>query len=311
MTELNRFLKAFDLPLEYSYQIVGPNTKTIYLKKTNYFKMSRFTSLTRELEEFFGTNVIINTRELSITINLADGERTYVTKPDTSAANLDINLGIDKDYNNIKLNIAKAPHILIAGTTGSGKSVVLRNIMSQLDTYEFLDGKTNTLEEVNVVLDRYVDLMERRYKLFTEFDTRHNLMRGTCDIDRFNEYAEKNKINKLNKIVIIIDEYADVAMQDIARKKDKYGIENKIIRLCQKARAAGIHIILATQRPDAKTISGLIRANCPARIALKTGTSIESRIILDVPGAEKLNPRGDMLVKYPGKELVRCQGYSI
>lgn len=307
MTELNVFLKKFDLPLEYSYQVVGPNTRTIYLKKLDYFKMSKLTSLVKELEEFFNRNIIINTRELSLTLNLQDEERTYLTREDTTKeAELDIDLGRDKNYQNIVLKLSKAPHLLIAGTTGSGKSVVLRNIMNQLDNYEFIDGKTHTLEEVNDVLDKYLDIMARRYEVLASYDDRHGLIRGTCDIDMFN----KNLKNKLKKYVLIIDEYADLSMQDIALKTKKYGIESKVVRLCQKARAAGIHVILATQRPDARTISGLIRANMPSRIALKTGTAMESKIILDVTGAEKLNPRGDMLFKFPGEEMVRCQGYQ-
>lgn len=128
------------------------------------------------------------------------------------------------------------------------------------------------------------------------------------DIDLWNSIF-KSKDSKLEKLVLIIDEYSDLSMQDLNLKKNKYNIENKVIRLCQKARAAGIHVILATQRPDAKTLSGLIRANCPTRIGLKVANRMESNIILGEGGCEKLNTKGDMIIYYNNKK-VRCQGYA-
>jgi len=112
------------------------------------------------------------------------------------------------------------------------------------------------------------------------------------------------KGSKLKRIVIVIDELADLLMQDDAT-------ENLLVRLAQKARATGIHLLLATQRPDAKTFTGLLRSNVPSRIALTVRTSQESRIILDEIGAEKLLMRGDMLVRLAGKESVRTHGARV
>lgn len=311
--KINSFLAHFRIPLVYSDEVRGPNTTKIYLKPIKYFKLNSIYSLNKELELLLNRNTIINTENglITLTINLKDKDRVFNSIIDipSDKIKIPVNLGQDNNYNNIILNIAEAPHIIIAGTTGSGKSVLLRSIIKQAKKSAkvlFLDGKTNTLEEVNNILDTYIDLMEDRYKLFTDIDIRRGLLRGTCDIDYFNN----NYKNKLNKIIIIIDEYSDISMQDLARKRNKYNIEAKVVRLCQKARAAGIHIILATQRPDAKTLSGLIRANCPTRIGLHCNNSMESRIVIDTSGLEKLNNKGDMLIKFNGKEeLTRCQGF--
>ena len=307
--EINEYLKQMDIPLEYSDEIQGPNTRKIYLKILKPFKLNKILSLDKELGIFYGVGdkLSINIERDKITLELPK-ERIYpkfeFTKTDDK-----LTVSIGNSYNqDIKIKLADMPHMIIAGTTGSGKSVLLRNIIKQLDYYSFIDGKTNELEEANAILDNFIAMMDRRYKLFTNLEKRLKMERGACDIDFWNNYYEL-ETSKLHRWVVIIDEYADLVMQDKALGRKKLGIENKVIRLMQKARAAGIHVIITTQRPDAKTINGLIRANAPGRIALKTANKLESRIILDKPGAEKLLGKGDMIVQYPGFE-VRCQGYA-
>lgn len=323
MIALNQLLLSFEIPLKYDHEIKGASTNTIYLKPYKYFKLNSILKLDRELELFFRRKVLISTEEefITFTINLRDEEREFpklnldaeVSSGDAKLphgdAELPLHLGIDNKGKDVAIKLSQAPHMIVAGTTGSGKSVCLRNIIKQLESndmakYYFLDGKTNELDEINNVLDNMIFKMEYRYNTFSEYDDEEGLVRGTCDIDYYNKHNEI----QLKKYVVIIDEFADVIMQDNLLKKAKYEIEKKVVRLCQKARAAGIHIILTTQRPDAKTLSGLIRANCPTRIALKCTTGTESRIILDEKGAEKLNGKGDMLIRYGG-DLIRCQGY--
>lgn len=308
---MEELLKEFNIPLRCTDTVTGPSTTKIYLKATKPFKLNKILGLEKELSMFLKTDKVnINLEGEYVTVTIPNKTRTFPKNKPNKTDSDKLTVDIGKAYNeNIKINIAEMPHIIIAGTTGSGKSVLLRNIMNQLNNYTFIDGKTNELEEASEMLDQFVDMMERRYKYFTEYEKSFKMQRGSCDIDFWNSH-HKLETSKLIKHVVIIDEFADLSMQDKALNyRVRYNIENKIIRLMQKARAAGIHVILTTQRPDAKTLSGLIRANAPARIALKVANKTESRIILDKPGAEKLLGKGDMIVQYPGKEI-RCQGYA-
>lgn len=308
--EINEYLKQMDIPLEYSDEIQGPNTRKIYLKILRPFKLNKILSLDKELGIFYGVGdkLNINIEHDKITLELPK-ERVYPEFKFKKTKDEKLTVSIGNSYNqDIKIKLADMPHMIIAGTTGSGKSVLLRNIIKQLDYYNFIDGKTNELEEANAMLDNFIAMMDRRYKYFTNLEKDLKMQRGACDIDFWNNYHELES-SKLHKWVVIIDEYADLVMQDKALGRKKLGIENKVIRLMQKARASGIHVIITTQRPDAKIINGLIRANAPGRIALKTANKLESRIILDKPGAEKLLGKGDMIVQYPGFEA-RCQGYA-
>ena len=209
--------------------------------------------------------------------------------------------------------INKMPHLLIAGTTGSGKSVCVNGIICSIlmrarpDEVKLamIDPKVVELSVYNgiphlmcpvvsdpkkasVLLAKMVQEMENRYQKFA--DT------GTKKIEAYNEYIEKyNKKHpeeqkaKMPFIVVIIDELSDLMM--VAAKE----VEDSILRITQKARAAGIHLIVATQRPSTEVITGLIKANIPSRIAFAVGSGVDSRTILDKVGAEKLLGKGDML----------------
>ena len=226
--------------------------------------------------------------------------------------------------------INKMPHLLIAGTTGSGKSVCVNGIICSIlmrakpDEVKLamIDPKVVELSVYNgiphlmcpvvsdpkkaaVLLQKMVAEMENRYQMFS--DT------GTKKIEQYNEYVEKyNKKNKDNPrskmpyIVIIIDELSDLMM--VAAKE----VEDSILRITQKARAAGIHLIVATQRPSTEVITGLIKANIPSRIAFAVGSGIDSRTILDQVGAEKLLGKGDMFFLPIGMNApIRIQGSFI
>ncbi|MCI8460662.1 MAG: DNA translocase FtsK [Bacilli bacterium] len=226
--------------------------------------------------------------------------------------------------------INKMPHMLIAGTTGSGKSVCVNGIICSIlmrakpDEVKLamVDPKVVELSVYNgiphlmcpvvsdpkkaaTLLAKMVAEMERRYHQFSET--------GTKKIEGYNEYIEKwNKNNpeakkeKMPFIVIIIDELADLMM--VAAKE----VEDSILRITQKARAAGIHLIVATQRPSTEVITGLIKANIPSRIAFAVGSGIDSRTILDQTGAEKLLGKGDMFFLPIGMNSpIRIQGSFI
>ncbi|MQS75857.1 DNA translocase FtsK [Companilactobacillus halodurans] len=240
-------------------------------------------------------------------------------------------LGKDVSGNIIEANITKMPHLLIAGSTGSGKSVAINTIITGI----LMKAKPNDVKlilidpkmvELNVyngipqllipvvtdarraagALQKAVKEMERRYKLFA--DTSHrNITEYNADVDKFNKTAsDEEKMERLPYIVVIVDELSDLMM--VAGHE----VEAAIVRLAQMARAAGLHIIIATQRPSVDVITGLIKANIPSRMAFAVSSGVDSRTILDSVGAEKLLGRGDMLFQPIGKSKpVRLQGAYI
>ena len=233
-------------------------------------------------------------------------------------------LGKDVSGTAVVTDIAKMPHVMIAGATGSGKSVCINTLISSI-IYKakpsevkliMIDPKIVELSVYNgiphllipVVTDPKkaagalawaVQEMENRYLMFAE--------KGVRDLKGYNEAVEKdNNIGKLSHIVIIIDELADLMM---VAKGD---VEDAICRLAQKARAAGMHLVIATQRPSVDVITGLIKANIPSRIAFAVSSQVDSRTILDQVGAEKLLGKGDMLFFPTGApKPVRIQGAFI
>jgi len=237
-----------------------------------------------------------------------------------SKSKLTIGLGKDISGNAIIGDLSNMPHLLIAGATGSGKSVCVNTIISSIlfnarpDEVKFLmiDPKVVELSNYNgiphlilpvvtdpkkasIALNWAVNEMTRRYKMFAEQVVR--------DMKSYNKKAEINGLEMLPHIVVIIDELADLMM--VAPNV----VEDAICRLAQMARAAGIHLIVATQRPSVDVITGLIKANIPSRIAFSVSSSIDSRTIIDMGGAEKLLGKGDMLY-YPSgaSKPKRAQG---
>ena len=260
-------------------------------------------------------------------------------------ATLRLGLGQDVSGHPVLADLTAMPHLLIAGTTGSGKSVLVNSIIAALLSYNspedlrflMVDPKrveltgyngiphliapvVVDLEKVVAVLTWVTREMENRYRTFARY--------GARNIAEFNRKAAEaasaevngsttnepaaggvtrptrpSDLRKLPYIVVVIDELADLMMLSPDET------EKTICRLAQMARATGIHLIIATQRPSVDVVTGLIKANFPARIAFTVATSVDSRVILDTPGAEKLLGRGDMLVVTPEAPLpVRAQG---
>ncbi len=230
---------------------------------------------------------------------------------------LAVSLGLDVSGNPIIADIAKMPHVLIAGTTGSGKSVLINSFISSLlfraspDEVKLIlidpkrveltgyNGIPHLMTPVIVEIDKIlaslkwaIDEMDRRYKKFAE--------NGVRNIDSFNELSG---FQAYPYVVIFVDELADLMAYAPVQ------VEDAIARLAQMARATGIHLVVSTQRPSVDVITGLIKANISCRIAFNVSSMIDSRVIIDMPGAEKLLGRGDMLYIPPDQaKPTRIQG---
>ena len=234
---------------------------------------------------------------------------------------LPLALGKDISGNPVVADMTKMPHLLVAGATGSGKSVALNSMISsllfsatpsdlkivmidpkvlELSIYEGIPHLITPVitqpKEASWILQRLVEEMQRRYRVLAE--------KGVRNIDGYNKLPDKEET--LPYIVVIVDELADLMMT--AQRE----VEDSIARLAQMARAAGIHLILATQRPSVDVITGVIKANFPARISFKVSSKVDSRTILDGMGAEDLLDKGDMLFLQPGtSKLMRVHGAYI
>lgn len=252
----------------------------------------------------------------AIGIDIPNKERRAVLlndlleRPEYKNASGDLMFAIGEEITGkaVVADLTKLPHVLVAGTTGSGKTVVLNNLIISLahryspDYVRFIlfDPKFVELSRYNglphmltreavtsvrdalAAMDYLIDEMERRYNLFRQDHV-------ACIRD-YNKAAEAKSQPRLPYLVFVVDELADM----MAISKSEF--EAKLMRLAQKARAAGIHIVLATQRSDVKVITGTVRANIPCRIALKVFSSYDSQMVIDCAGAEKLIGRGDMLL---------------
>ena len=240
-----------------------------------------------------------NTRPAKVT--LGDVFQAY---PDANDWTLPVGLGKDISGRAVFFDLSEMPHLLVAGTTGSGKSVMLNGLLtSLLLTTDPRQVKMVLIDPKRVELSQFgrvphlitpvvtdvkkaanalawaVAEMERRYEVLENM--------GVRSVDGYNDRAE----TQMPYVVVVIDELADLMMQAGAK------VEDAIIRLAQKARAVGIHLVVATQRPSVDVITGMIKANVPSRIAFAVSSQVDSRVILDTPGAEALLGMGDMLYK--------------
>jgi len=217
-------------------------------------------------------------------------------------------------------DLGSMPHLLLAGTTGSGKSVCLNAIIASLLFHNspaqvqllLVDPKrvemtkyngiphlmapvVTDIEKVIVALRWVAREMERRYEQFSQA--------GARNLEGYNKLARSKGLERLPYIIVIVDELADLML---AAPED---VERTLCRLAQMARATGIHLVIATQRPSVDVVTGLIKANFPARISFAVTSQVDSRVVLDTPGAEKLLGRGDMLFMAPDSpKLQRIQG---
>jgi S-DNA-T family DNA segregation ATPase FtsK/SpoIIIE len=240
-----------------------------------------------------------NTRPAKVT--LGDVFQSY---PDANDWTLPVGLGKDISGRAVFFDLSEMPHLLVAGTTGSGKSVMLNGLLtSLLLTTDPRQVKMVLIDPKRVELSQFGRVPHLITPVVTDVKKAANaLLWGVAEMERRYEVLERMGVRSLEGyndradvqmpyVVVVIDELADLMMQAGAK------VEDAIIRLAQKARAVGIHLVVATQRPSVDVITGMIKANVPSRIAFAVSSQVDSRVIMDAPGAEALLGMGDMLYK--------------
>ena len=335
-TQLQRTLHSFGVSAKVENISVGPAITRYELKPAEGVRVSKIANLADDIALNLAAESIRIEAPIpgkqAVGIEIPNKEKESVPLRDViesdefedNKSKLTVALGKDVAGNIVLADIAKMPHVLIAGSTGSGKSVCINTIITSI-IYNakpsevkmvMVDPKVVELSVYNGIPHLLIPVVTDPRKAagalawaVQEMDHRYNLFadKGVRDLKGFNAVIEKEaedeNVGKLPQIVIIIDELADLMM--VAAKE----VEDSICRLAQKARAAGMHLVIATQRPSVDVITGLIKANVPSRIAFAVSSQIDSRTILDQVGAEKLLGKGDMLY-YPASasKPVRVQG---
>jgi len=333
--KLESILSSFNVKAKVVQISKGPSITMFELQPERGVKVSKIVNLSDDIALGLAAQQIRIIAPIpgksAVGIEIPNKDTTLVSLKDvidtkefmTNDSKISFALGKDISGNSIIADLEKMPHLLIAGATGSGKSVCVNTLISSIlfkakpDEVKLLmiDPKMVELNNYNgiphlilpvvtdpkkasIALNWAVQEMTNRYNIFAENSVR--------DIKSYNKKAEKNGNEKLPRIVVIIDELADLMM--VAPNQ----VEDAICRLAQMARAAGIHLIVATQRPSVDVITGLIKANIPSRIAFSVSSQIDSRTILDMSGAEKLLGKGDMLFYPVGlSKPIRVQGAFI
>lgn len=336
-------LKDFDIESKVVSAHVGPSVTQYELEVKTGTKLSKITAINRELALALAAKDVRIQAPIpgkgTVGIELPNKKNAMVSVrevleriPSTMAdSKLAVTLGRDIMGNPQYCEINKTPHLLVAGSTGSGKSVCINSMIVsilmrtrpdevklilvdpkkvELSVYNgvphLLAPVVTDPKKANVALKKMVAEMEKRYDLFENSGTK-NIAGYNTYIEKKNEkLSDSEKLNKLPYIVIIIDELADLML--VAAKD----VQDSIMRITQMARAAGIHLIVATQRPSTDVITGVVKANIPSRIAFAVSSGIDSRTILDAVGAEKLLGKGDMLFLPQGENTpIRIQGTFI
>ena len=340
-------LESFNIEAQIIGIVRGPSVTRFELSIPRGIKLSRITALSDDIALSLGAaNVRIAPIPDKVAVGIEVPNKTVntvyirecIASPAFTNARSRLSFAVGKDITGKPVigDITKMPHMLIAGTTGSGKSVCINSMLISIlykSTPEevrliMVDPKMVELGNYNGIphllipvvtdpkkaagaLNWAVGEMERRYKLFADHQVRNlvgynDLMRAEKAKAEQEEGGTPEQYQVLPQIVIVIDELADLMM--VAAKE----VETSICRIAQKARAAGMHLVVATQRPSADVITGIMKANIPSRIAFAVASQIESRIILDTTGAEKLIGKGDMLyAPLGGGKPTRVQGCFI
>ena len=336
-SQIEEFYNQYNIKLSVKKHIQSYSITRFFASIESKTKLSAIENLVEDL------SLSLNIKNIKISIDYESGLLAFeipnrkrktlyfseILQDNVENEGLQIPIGKDLNNNTYTIDLCKTPHLLVAGTTGSGKSVflntVLLNLINNYDD-EYLNlflidpkrvelsiyknirqvdvgGIARTLEGSKRMLLDILSKINERYELLEKSNTR--------SIASYN----KKSSDKLPYIVIVIDELADILMQDRKsnRKKIKENFENSlesiICRIAQIGRACGVHLIVATQRPSSDVIKGLIKANIPSRVAFSVSNGVDSRVILDTRGAEKLTGQGDMLFKMVGdEELHRIQG---
>ena len=340
VTELEKVIKDFGVEGKVVAANIGPSVTQYELEIKSGTRLSKITALNKDIALELGA------RDVRIQAPIPGKKTVGIELPNKSIMPVSIREileAVPKSKDNSKLLVAlgksimgdsvwceidKTPHLLVAGSTGSGKSVCINSMITsilmrtkpdevklvlvdpkkvELSMYNgvphLLTPVVTDPKKANIVLQKIVKIMEDRYDLFEGSKTK-NIAGYNAYVDKKNEsLPDDEKLNRLPYIVVIIDELADLML--VAAKE----VEDSIMRITQMARAAGIHLIVATQRPSTDVITGVVKANIPSRISFAVSSSIDSRTILDMSGAEKLLGKGDMLFLPQGESIpTRVQG---
>ena len=332
-TKLQKTLYSFGVSAKVENVSVGPAITRYELKPAEGVRVSKIANLADDIALNLAAETIRieapipGKQAVGIEVPNKEKEAVHLREVleseefENNKSKLTVALGKDVAGNIQLADIAKMPHVLIAGSTGSGKSVCINTIITSI-IYNakpsevkmvMVDPKVVELSVYNGIPHLLIPVVTDPKKAagalawaVQEMDNRYNLFatKGVRDIKGYNKAIEKEEgMGKLPQIVIIVDELADLMM--VAAKD----VEESICRLAQKARAAGMHLVIATQRPSVDVITGLIKANVPSRIAFAVSSQVDSRTILDSVGAEKLLGKGDMLFFPAGApKPIRVQG---
>lgn len=341
--ELEKVIKDFGVEAKVVAANTGPTVTQYELEIKSGTRLSKITALNKEIALELGA------KDVRIQAPIPGKKTVGVELPNkqtTSVSVREILEQVPKGKENSKLLVAlgknimgqpifceidKTPHLLVAGSTGSGKSVCINSMITsilmrtkpdevklvlvdpkkvELSMYNgvphLLTPVVTDPKKANIVLQKIVKIMEDRFDLFESSKTK-NIAGYNAYVEKKNEsLPDDEKIKKIPYIVVIIDELADLML--VAAKE----VEDSIMRITQMARAAGIHLIVATQRPSTDIITGVVKSNIPSRISFAVSSSIDSRTILDMSGAEKLLGKGDMLFLPQGEnQPMRVQGTFI
>ncbi len=338
--KLKETLESFGVGVSITNISCGPTVTRYEVQPDHGVKVAKITALVDDIKlNLEATDIRIEAPipgKSAVGIEVPNQENVPVLLRDllesdefkNSESHVSIAVGRDVNGNTIIANIADMPHLLVAGATGSGKSVCINTIIMSL-LYKsspkdlrliLIDPKVVELNNYNGIPHLLVPVVTDPKKAgaalgwaVNEMDNRYNMFAamGVRDLKQYNYRVEEMEYQgdetapeKLPEIVIIVDELSDLMMTTNGKE-----VEDLIVRLTQKARAAGIHVILATQRPTVSVITGLIKANVPSRIAFSVSSATDSRIILDSMGAERLLGKGDMLFLQAGlPKAIRLQG---
>jgi len=325
-------LKKFEIKGKVEETVVGPMVATYFVSPKGGTKISELERHLPDISRFLGhpedavrLNLDIAGREGKIAVEVPIFNRRIIglrdlikdTSTDSAEMLLPLRIGIDTLGSPVCIDLAQLPHLLVAGSTGSGKSIAINSLIVSLLYHGSPDSIQLVLIDPKMVeFSHFTGLPHLSGEVITEtdqavaklngltevMDERYRVLRqsGKKNISEFNEI--KGNPSKMPSIVVVIDELADLLMEEGKL------IEGPVVRLAQKARAAGIHLILATQRPTADIITGLIKTNVPGRLTFRVASKVDSNVILNQKGAEALQGKGDGLFLNPAaKGLTRIQ----
>lgn len=317
------FYTIYGVTLEYIKKIDSFAVTRYYYMIKNNARINKINNLLNELQLYVNSEKIkLDFDALSGTIifECSKSKRDILYFEDLKDNIKDgLTASIGKSLNNeeINLNLLDTPHLLVAGSTGSGKSCILNNIITSLvRKYNQNYFRSILIDIKQVEFSQFRNIKQLATPIITDTEKAIDILNKMCQImsNRYNLLSDNNcrNIEEYNKqtkdtlcyYLIVVDELADLFIQ-------APDIEEILCRLAQLGRAAGIHLVLATQRPDRETITGRLKVNIPSRLALTVSSVYDSRIILDTTGAEKLTGKGDFILKMANGEMTRGQGALI